>query len=406
MADEVVVDGGGGSPGPGATPDAGASAVDSGAALQATMTGNFFHDDGVDAVVDHEGNTQYDENNNPIRTMEDWDKYKARKGTPGSPRPDATKPEVKPDATAKPKPEGGATAPVKFDSLFDKDGAFDVSAAQGFAEKFNQFKFEKQLTAPANPPAQPAATAPIPPVERIRGEVDTYHKALTKSFLDPIRSVYEGLSAQYQAAKMAMPPDVFKLFNDRYVEIEKQVGESVKLREDQLKEELHNEELSNVKFETQTRESSKNFFDVANDLLSNVDQAQRSNYLSQLIFGTQDEKGQFVRGYGADLVEHAFDIANAGRQFKTVEEWQNAYNGWWVRYSSNPNNIRFIAQRAMDRYVAQNQTKFRDAYRSAWDKEMQSKSTLQRPNAGRGGGAPVDAATQQLSDYFTPPQRK
>ena len=44
--------------------------------------------------------------------------------------------------------------------------------------------------------------------------------------------------------------------------------------------------------------------------------------------------------------------AHEGKQFKSQEEYKDAYNRWWSKYSSNPNNLKYVVQRAYDRYNA------------------------------------------------------
>jgi hypothetical protein len=391
-----------------ATDTVAAGGADSGAALQTEMTGDFFHDDGSDAVVDRMGNKQLNENNEPIRTMDEFNAFKARKSG-GQPQ---HKPiSGKPAPTAK--PAAGPTFKKNFDSMFEKNGAIDFDAHKNFGARIAAYNYGSATIPKADPNAQPAQPAAKPdPVAQIKTEVEKYSKELEAIHLGPLQSAWAKIVQQYGTVE-AVPPQVANSMNAQWIAQQNQVRTLVDARKDELRDKQFQEQLSGKDFAVLETKSKENFTNVARELFPNANPNQHYGLLSELVFGYtyKDAQGKdaFSPGFGAEIVNHLFDIANSGKEFKTVQEWTDAYNKFWVNYASNPANIKWLAKQAYHNFDKAQETKKRDAYRAQWDKEQQAKTrqnTTQQPHATRGGNSFVpDAGTQQINKFLTVPQR-
>jgi len=97
--------------------------------MQTEMAGDFFYDDGSDAVVDFNGNIQKDANGNVIRKMEDIPGKKTA-ADPTKPAPGQT--------------QTTATKPTGFDSVFNKDGKFDYDGIVNTSSKLEDFGYQMQ----------------------------------------------------------------------------------------------------------------------------------------------------------------------------------------------------------------------------------------------------------------------
>jgi hypothetical protein len=375
-----------------------------GAALQSSMTGDFFYDEGSDAVVDANGNAQKNPAGETFRNMDDFAKHRAQKG--GDPT----------------QPQGGQTqqgnllkTPVQpnafgFDSVYNKNGKFDFDTITKQIGNSGKVAYQMQsVFKPVAPnPVQPTApVVPIDPKERVRTAIQEHRKTLESTKLDPIRRAYQNVSAAYAKTGQSVPEDIYRAINAVYVEKERELVEEL----DKKRDEIYADQISNMETEKEViaakRISSSNFKETADQFLPHVAPAQRSEKLTELIFGHHDAKGIFQRGYGADAVEHAFDLSMGNKTFNSPDEWSQAYNNWWLKYSSNPSNIAYITNVAFSRYVAANQSKFRDEYRRAWDAEAEAKLRNRNSIPRSTGAIPVETANedQSLIDYHTAPRR-
>lgn len=373
------------------------SAGDSDAGLQQEMTGDFFYDDGVGAVVDNQGNTQFDAEGNPIRSMDGLKK-------PSQSQPQAqTQKQGAHVAASKQTPQSSG-----FDSLFEKDGKIDFEALNAHGQRVNEFSYTSTLY-PKEQPAdqgqqQQQPQAPVDPRVSAQQELKTYQETLESHLLAPLRSTYETLTAFYQQRGEQMPYEVYNEINEKFIAQQNMIKQLVDEKREEQFEARQGEMKSQAEYEGNVAKSRENFGKIADEFFPNTRPEQRFDRLAQMVFG-YDQNGKFVRGYGADVVDHLFDQAHEGKSFKTAQEYKDAYNRWWSKYSSNPTNIKYVVQRAHERYMAQNHTKIRDAYRQQWEKELaeKSKQRTMRPSTGGSNAPDIGDSRKQLDAYFGAP---
>ena len=363
--------------------------------LQTEMTGDFFHDEGVDAVVDSRGITQLNENNEPIRTMDEFSTFKAKKSAPVAKPTQTGQPSAAPVAQPK---------PGDFEALFNKNGQLDFDALNAQANRFSQFKYVPTAAQP--PAAQQPAAVKVEPVEKLKTEVNAYQTELEKTHLAPFQSAWKRLVAKY-GSEENIPFEVNQALNEQYAEQRDAVKAMVDAKKDELKDKQYAERDTQRNFEDVKKTSEATYNSVAQEFLPGAPVGKHGEMLNQLIFG-QIINGTLTNGYGVDAVNHIFDMHSQGKAYKTNQEWVDAYNKFWVEYTSNPNNVRWIAKVAWNAFDKAQETKRRDAYRASWDKEAKAKglnSTVQPPKAGRGGNSMQgDAAMQELNNFLSVPK--
>ena len=379
--------------------------MDDGAALQANMTGDFF-DEGAGAYIDEGGAELQNANGQPIRTKEELAAYKASANAPkGNTIPFPTQ-NAKPGATVK---APTAATPQRFDSMFKKDSGLDYDGMNKFGDKFSSVSWKSQLpTAKAAEPVHPAQPTSANPREAIRQELSEYKGILDNSLLSPIRKIYEKRVAAYNANGQQMPPDEFAAFQEQYVELESEVSTLVDRKNDELNDRLVKETESKFTNAEQEKKAIETYVSIANEYFPDTPADKRRDVLDSFIFGYNDGK-TFVRGYGADTFELLFDNAMdaAGKTFKTTEEYNKAQTEWWTKFALDPNKLRYLAKVAYSEYERVNKPKIRDAWRSTWDKEHETRNKFKSKSAGSpiGGSIGVsEAQGAELEAYFAAPK--
>lgn len=379
------------------------SGVDAGVSLQEEMTGDFFFDDGMDAVVNGEGLPFAKEDGSHFKSVEEYQQsLNQPKQTPT--QPPQQKPQSAPaqnnanakKETSKPQPVSG------FDAFYNKNG-LDLQSMIKDTSKFNSVNYQRSV----NPlqqeqPQQQQPEVPVDPVKRDEAAVAEYHQSLKSGLLEPLEEIYGLVSQFYKSQGSAVPDQIYSAFNSRYTQLNEQVNKLVTQKDKELIESRHKEELSARDYKDAEVNRDRVMADVANEFFPETPANQRMDRMNKLIFGYKDSTGKVIRGYGADAVDHAFDIAHDGKQFKSDKEWSDAYVKWWTKYASNPNNVKHIAQRAWDRFIANNLPKARDSWRTAWDNEQREKlkHNQQSPGASKPGGGIATDEDAMLSNYF------
>ena len=113
-------------------------------------------------------------------------------------------------------------------------------------------------------------------------------------------------------------------------------------------------------------------------------------------------------GYGIAAAEKLFRESLTGTdrkpiQFKSNQEYLQAFKTWWINYSSDADNLRDIAKIAYDRFTASNLNHFRDYYRKTWEQETRSRGvqSTQRPPQSASSAAPaVSDVDKQMTDFM------
>lgn len=381
--------------------------------VQTEMTGDFFdYDDGLGAVVNQDGEPYVKDDGKYYSSL---DEYKnAQKEQPLQQQPQ--KP-VQTNANAKPQQSSSPAQAVKppvvagsFESLYHKDNSFDINSVLNDAPKFNEFKYQSasmpQLGSTQQPeqPVQP----PVDPKTEEANAIKEYRGGLESSILAPLQRTYEGIANWYIQQGTEIPPAVYQQFNSEYSRLKEAISELVDNKKEELREKRYASETESKQFEKLQADSLNNFDAISTRYFPDKTVDASRDRLSKLVFGYTGADGKFVRGYGADIVDHLFDMANSGKQYKNHQEWQNAYSKWWTQYASNPKNIEYIAQRSWDRFIAKSLPNIRDSYRSTWENEQREKlkQSQQKPAVSMGSSAvQTDDVQKQLDSYFTPPKR-
>lgn len=378
-----------------------------GDSLQSQMTGDFFdYDDGLGAVVNQDGDPFTKADGKYYQSIDEYKASLGQNNNQPKPAPVQQPKPAQPNAQAKPQPSQSNG----FESFYKKDSGFDIASVLGDAPKFNEFKYERQnnpIDQGQQNNFQQPPQAPVDPKVADANTLKEYRETLESSALKPIERAYQTSLAGYQREGVEMPKHVYDAFNAEYSQLKNAIDEAVSSKKDELLENRFKEREETANFTKIQEKGIENFDRISAQYFPNLSSEQSKERLSKLVFGYADNTGKFIRGYGADIVDHAFDLANNGKTYKTKEEWEGAYNKWWSTYASNPKNIAYVAQRAWDRFIAANIDSIRDGYRSTWEQEQRDKlkQTQQNPFATRGGNAQVDSAGAQLDSYFTPPSR-
>jgi hypothetical protein len=128
--------------------------------------------------------------------------------------------------------------------------------------------------------------------------------------------------------------------------------------------------------------------------------------LNNFLFGVVKDGKLVTRGYGADAVNMLFDLAHEGKTFSSQEEVVEAYDKWFAKFASVPQNIRNLAKIAYGQYQLQHHKDIRDGYRSQWDLEQQKKfNQSQAPASSKAGNAGVpDEGQAALDRWLEPPK--
>lgn len=386
--------------------------------LQTEMTGDFFDfDDGLGAVVDQSGNPFTKDDGKYYSSIEEYQNALNQNGKPAQqqqqPKPQQAPAPVQPNANAKTpiQPRQQPVQPSGFDSFYKKDTGFDVASILSDAPKFNEFAYQRENNPIVQQNANNLQQQQQPPIDQKTADANTikeYKDGLVNSALKPIERAYQASLAGYQREGAEMPKYVYEAFNAEYSQLSTAIDELVSTKKEELLEARFKEKEEGSNFSKIEAKSLENFDRISTQFFPKQSIDQSKDKLSKLIFGYKDNGGKFVRGFGADIVDHAFDLANNGKTYTSEKEWSDAYNKWWAKYASNPKNLLYVAQRAWDRFVASNLDGIRDGYRSTWDQEQREKlkQVQSNPHATRGGNAGQDDAAQaQLDAYFTPPGR-
>jgi hypothetical protein len=366
----------------------------SGSDLQSEMTGDFFYDDGSDSVVDALGNSQRNEAGEVIRRMEDL---------PARNKPITQQSQAQPESGKT--QQATANQPAGFDSVFTKDSKFDFAGMTGMSSKLGNFSYQMQSVY-KQPEGQQQQT-PQDSKEYIKTSIDTYKKQLNDERLEPIKGLYSKISEAYARIGSAIPDEVFNAINEVYITRENELKDLVDKKREDLFAETLSKKTSESDYQAAEKVSQSNFKSIADKFIPNVPDAQREEKLAELVFGHKSADGKFVRGYGADVVEALFDAAHQGKIFNSPEEWRNAYNNWWVKYSSNPKNVSYVVGLSFSRYVAGNHAKYRDEYRKTWEEEAANKNRNKNQLSRSSKAIPdsSDNVADALLQYHSAPKR-
>lgn len=385
-------------------------------AMQTEMQGDFFaYDDGLGAVVDQNGNPFSKEDGKYYQSENEYKDFLKQQAQP---KPQGTQKPAQPNTAQPMQQQGNANAKIQqgngFDSFYKKDSAFDVTTLISDSPKFNSFNYERQI----NPvqqqnngglAQQPAQTeVPVDPKVADANTLKEYRENMEAGTLKPIERAYQKSLAAYNARGEQMPQDVYDAFNAEYTQLKAAIDDQVLAKREELVESRYKSKEEENSYKAMEKTSLENFTKIAGQYFPNLAPDVSKDRLEKLLFGYSDGT-KFVKGYGADAIDHAFDLAHDGKQFKNVQEFEAAYTKWWNKYASNPKNIALIAKNAWNSFIASNLDGMRDGFRQTWEQEQKNKlkQTQQNPYATRGGGNSLgtDSAQAQLNSYFTPPSR-
>jgi hypothetical protein len=366
------------------------------AGLQHEMTGDFFtYDDGFGSFVRNDNAMPpTDKDGNPVnlRTKEDLDAFLAKTG------------QKKPDAQAQSaKPSVQQKTPEAISSAFEKNGKPDFKSIDDGISRFSKIAYQpRSLMTPSKEvaPAQPAVK--LSPRETIKAEVEKIKTDFKTERLAPLEAMW----AKCQAGGAQVNDAIYQAINEVYQAWNDKLNEAVEAKREELQEKIDKEKDEGSKYETISKESVRNYSDCANEFFPNSDPASRKTLLDQFLFGIQKDGKLVTKGYGADTINMLFDLAHEGKTFTNQQEVADAYDKWWTKFASVPQNIRQLTRSAFAEYQLQNHGKIRDGYRSQWDLEQQKKlNPSQAPASAKAGNvAGVDEGQNALDSFFAPPK--
>jgi hypothetical protein len=305
-----------------------------------------------------------------------------------------------------------------FDSAYHKNNVIDYDSVNKGGETFRKHGYQSKFTPKTvdmqNPQGQQQQQPkPEPSRASIRAEVEQYKKSLHDAVLAPMLNIYNKRVQMYQAQGLQMPQDEFALYDAEYREKQAELESLANAKFDELSDKFISDREAQITDGEVVRKSIETYTSVSRELLPNLPPDQAKERLDNLIFGYQTGRTvnghpEFVRGYGADFVEHLFDMVHEGKEFSTHDERNAAMEKWWAKYATNPNNVRYVARVAWDNFEATNKPKYRDAMRAQWDEEQRNKNLSKTkptgsPMAGV-GAQDVDDVQKQLDAYFSPPK--
>lgn len=358
-------------------------------ALQSRQMGGLMYDPGTATVLDAQGNVLADAQGKPFKTIAEAKAYQAQ-------TPQATNQQVTSQTAAK---------PTTFESQFQKDGQLNLDAVADLSGRFSKVNYQSMLIpqAPAPAPQQGAqqlqqATQQQPTTqENAWKEIDDFEGSLKSQLLDPINALYE--STVKGITDPAARDAIYQSFNQMYLQKQEEVSRMVKAKE----REVFDKRLT-VERSTEAQKYEQERLRQVTD--NNVKMVGRELFpegghdtLWSLLTGYQVDDGKggkaFVKAPGAEYLEHLFDVSNAGKQYKSVEEYEGDFKGWWLNFASNENNLRQAAKVAYGLYLVNNQSKVRDQWRQAQNAErMQAQRVTSQPQPNAGGQAAMQ--TQEI----------
>lgn len=322
---------------------AGESNVERDDALQSRMSDDdgFFYSQSTGTASSNDGEPQYKPDGGRYGSLDEF-RAERKKIAESAPVSQTAKPSVKQEVSA---------PAANFNKSFrTTDGKLDTN-------KFLQFVKAQPKTESINPTykvQQVAEQAPAKaePVDKYV-ELDEYEKNLNDQLLVPLRDM---------AVDIEQGSPAYVKLDKQYRQYSSQIRDMVRTKE----RELMRAEVDSAKAEVTGREQKARLEQDAKINLGELSQkhfgaAGGVEAATTLLFGSTDDKGTFVRGDAADVVDRLFDRDNGGKQYKSTAEWQAAYNEWWVKTASDKGQLDMILTIARERYIARNYEQYVDA---------------------------------------------
>jgi hypothetical protein len=372
------------------------AAASSDSALQQEMTGDFFtYDDGMGSFVHNEtAMPPTDKDGNPItiKTKEDLDSFLKKSGmAKAAPQAPSAKPVVQ------------QKTPEAISSAFEKDGKPDFKSIEDAMSRFDKVGYQgRSLIAPSKDKQPDQPTVKLAPREAIKAEIGKIETSFRKEHLEPL----EALWAKCEAAGAVKGDVTYQAIQEVYSAKHGQLRDMLEEKRDELRDKFDKERDEGAQFETISKEAARNKLDCANEFFPNSEPSKREELLNNFLFGTVKDGKLVTKGYGADTVNMLFDLAHEDKTFMSQQEVVEAYDKWFAKFASVPQNIRNLTKIAYGQYQFQNRTKIRDGYRSQWDLEQQKKlNQSQAPASSKAGNAGVpDEGQAALDRWLEPPK--
>lgn len=224
-------------------------------------------------------------------------------------------------------------------------------------------------------------------------ELKEYKRNLANSLLAPLEKMAQHIEEGTPA---------WQELNREYIARKQQIDDLVE--DKQIR--LFRDEIDNAKTEIKSAEERKALMADAKVNISELAQkhfgsSASSDSVAELLFGTVDAKGKFTPGPAADVINMLFDRDNAGKEYKSTDEWKNAYNDWWTRTAANKGHLDTILSIARDRWVARNAEKYVDAL---VDMKIKERSKQQASQAARPTAAISSGINQRQNNGGIPPE--
>ena len=342
-------------------------------------------DDGIGAVVDEYGNPKLDKDGNPFASMEDFKKAQSVKPEDK----DLQKPAPQPGAPQKPieAKTGG------FESFYSKDKSFDFETLAERIGKSGQTRYSSTLL-PKVDASKPVVEQPAVAPKTEEQELVEFEEAQMKIYIDPIKQLYGKISA-------LLTPEVDQAFRDAYSERLAEVDKAIRSKQWEITRRMvqSNKETANAESDMKELERASNV-SIGKAVVDMLPKEGMGGFW-QLIVGHNSGK-DFIRGPGSDLVDLLFDQAHEGKTFKNADDWNKAYQNWFLKFTSNETNVRNLIKHSLNAFSAGNITKYRDMVRQAVQKEEQGKKKLLSPTPMSGRASVGDEALgDELKTYLS-----
>lgn len=326
------------------------------------MSDEPWFDDGIGAVVDSYGNPKLNKNGQPFASMEDYQKAQSAKPEDKN----IQQPEIKAGMPQKPieAKTGG------FESFYSKDKGFDFETLAERIGNSGKTQYSSTLL-PKVDPSKPVAEQSAITQKTEEQELSEFEAIQTKTYLDPMKKLYGEISA-------TLTPEADQAFRNAYSERVAEIDKSVSSKQWEITRRMVNSNRESTKFEFDMKETERASNVSIGKAVVDMLPKEGMNGFWQLVVGHQGAKG-FVRGPGADLVDLLFDMSNEGKTFKNTEEWNKAYQNWFLKFTSSETNVRNLIKHSLNAFSAGNITKYRDMVRQTAQKEEQNKKKLLSP---------------------------
>jgi hypothetical protein len=313
-------------------------------------------------VVDKEGNVLFDPaTGKEFESQEEfytWMKAQAAKAT------------AKPETVVKKE-----TVPMSrsFDSYAKGEGDLTPERLAELAKAGSTYKYADEVLPRID--ATKAAVDSKPPVDPVAA-VESNRANWEAVAVNPIKEmrqilIDQGLN-QVELDKLIAP-----IYQKQTQLVEKQYQEAYKKAIEEKVDSKYSTQLSAIEEEKQTNTSNANIDALAKAYFPKGGKDQ----FFALVNGYKDEKGQFVRGPAAQIVDVLVNVATGGKVFSNEQERASAYQNTFKKITADANMSKMLFDMAYKYWLggqvgAVNKLGFKAGQQAAADNAQRIKRTI------------------------------